>query len=147
LADAVRQIDHVKRRLIRKEVIPHKEMAFSIHAPHTRWISKGKTGVKTELGLPVSYQEDQHQFILHHQVLPEGMDSDMIVPFVEEVQRRFPPWTPSAPTAATVAQQSGEAGQNVEGERSAEERGQVKGGPGAGIGPGLCGSASALSGF
>ena len=90
MADAVRQIDHVKRRLIRKKVIPHKEMAFSIHAPHTRWISKGKTGVKTELGLPVSYQEDQHQFILHHQVLPEGVDSDMIVPFVEEVQRRYP---------------------------------------------------------
>ncbi|MDE2729796.1 MAG: hypothetical protein OXM02_13690 [Bacteroidota bacterium] len=35
---------------------------------------------KAELGLPVSYH--QHQFILHHRILHEGVDSDMIVPFV-----------------------------------------------------------------
>jgi len=90
LADTVHHIDLVERRLIKKEVIPHEEKAFSIHEPHTRWISKGKAGVKAELGLPVCYLEDQHQFILHHQVLREGVDSDMIVPFVEEAQRRYP---------------------------------------------------------
>ena len=90
LADAVHHIDLVERRLIKKEVIPHEEKVFSIHEPHTRWISKGKAGVKAELGLPVCYLEDQHQFILHHQVLHEGVDSDMIVSFVEEVQRLYP---------------------------------------------------------
>lgn len=69
LDHAVRQIDQVERRLIKKEVIPHEEKVFSVHEPHTRWISKGKAGVKVELGLPVCYLEDQHQFILHHQVL------------------------------------------------------------------------------
>ena len=90
LDHAVRQIDQVERRLIKNEVIPHEEKVFSIHEPHTRWINKGKAGVKAELGLPVCYLEDQHQFILHHEVLLEGVDSDMIVPFVEEAQRRYP---------------------------------------------------------
>ena len=90
LDHAVRQIDQVARRLIKKEVIPHEEKVFSVHEPHTRWINKGKAGVKAELGLPVCYLEDQHQFILHHQVLHEGVESDMIVEFVEQAQRRYP---------------------------------------------------------
>ena len=88
LDHAERQIDQVERRLVKKEVIPHEEKVFSVHEPHTRWISKGKAGVKAELGLPVCYH--QHQFILHHEVLHEGVDSDMIVPFVEEARRRYP---------------------------------------------------------
>ena len=90
LEHAERQIDQVERRLIKKEVISHEEKVFSVHEPHTRWICKGKAGVKAELGLPVCYLEDQHQFILHHQVLQEGVDSDMIVSFVEQAQRRYP---------------------------------------------------------
>ena len=37
-------IDQVARRLIQGEQIPHYEKPFSVHEPHTRWISKGKSG-------------------------------------------------------------------------------------------------------
>ena len=41
--------------------------------PHTRWNAKGKAGRPVELGVPVCILEDQHQFILHHRVLWEGV--------------------------------------------------------------------------
>ncbi len=90
LADAQRQIDQVDSRLWKGEVIPHDEKVFSIHEPHTRWITKGKAGVIAELGLPVCVLEDQHQLILWHQILHEGVDSDMIVGFMKEAKDRYP---------------------------------------------------------
>ena len=86
-------MDQVDRRLLRGEEIPHWEKIISVHEPHTRWINKGKAGVLAELGLPVCVLEDQHQYILHHQVLYEGTDSSMIVDFIREAQVRYPSLT------------------------------------------------------
>ena len=58
LGHAVRQIDHVERRLLRGETIPQDEKVFSIFESHTRWISKGKAGTPVELGVPVCVLED-----------------------------------------------------------------------------------------
>ena len=59
--------DQVRRRILEGE--PHAEKVFSIHKPHTRWISKGKAGVLAELGVPVALVEDEFQFILAHRIL------------------------------------------------------------------------------
>ena len=83
-------INQVDRRLVQGEVIPQDEKIFSIHEPHTRWVKKGKAGVIAELGLPVCILEDQHQFILQHEVLWQGSDSDMIVAFLEKAKGRYP---------------------------------------------------------
>lgn len=90
LAHGQRQMDQIERRLIKNETIEHEEKVFSIHEPHTRWINKGKAGIKAELGLPVCILEDQHPFILQHQVLEQGTDADMIVPFMKEAVARYP---------------------------------------------------------
>src|SRR6266568_7622829 len=66
---ADRQIDQTRRRVILGETIPHDEKVFSVFQTHTEWISKGKAGVPVELGLRVCVMEDQHRFILHHQVM------------------------------------------------------------------------------
>ena len=87
---ARRQIDHVERRLVRGETIPHAEKVFSIFEEHTRWVSKGKAGTPVELGVPVALIEDQYQFILHHRILWEGEDVDVAVPMVQEAQARYP---------------------------------------------------------
>ena len=58
LEHAVRQIDHVERRLLKGETIPQDEKVFSIFEAHTRWISKGKAGTPVELGVPVCVLED-----------------------------------------------------------------------------------------
>ena len=90
IAHARRQIGQTDRRLLRGEAIPHGEKVFSIFEPHTRWIAKGKAGCPVELGVPVCVLEDQHGFVLHHEVMWEGGDTDHAVPMVEAAQARFP---------------------------------------------------------
>ena len=86
---AVRQIDQTKRRVILGEVIPHAEKVFSIFEPHTEWISKGKAGVPVELGVKVCILEDQHQFILHHEVMQQTTDDQVTVSMVKQAKKRF----------------------------------------------------------
>ena len=87
---AARQIDQIKRRVIDGQTIPHAEKVFSIFEPHTEWISKGKAGVPVELGVKVCILEDQHQFILHHQVMAQQTDDQVTVSMVVEAKARFP---------------------------------------------------------
>ena len=84
-----RQMDQVERRLLLGETIPHEEKVFSIFEPHTRWVSKGKAGTPVELGVPVALIEDQHRFILHHEVMWAGSDVTVAVPLVKAAQERF----------------------------------------------------------
>ncbi len=83
-------VDLVDRRLLKGEKIPQSEKVFSICQPHTRWISKGKSGTPVEFGVPVCILEDQHGFILHHEVMWQGTDADYAVPMVEATQRAYP---------------------------------------------------------
>ena len=83
-------VDQIRRRILKGETIPHAEKVFSIHKPHTRWISKGKAGVTAELGLPVALVEDEHQFILAHHILWEGSDTEVAVPIIDAVQAVYP---------------------------------------------------------
>ena len=89
LSHATRRNDQVDRRLLQGEVIPQHEKVFSIFEPHTRWIAKGTAGCPVELGVPVCILEDQHGFILHHEVMWQGQDVDYAVPMVETSQQRF----------------------------------------------------------
>ncbi len=87
---AERQIDHIRRRVIQGEAIPHSEKIFSLFEPHTEWISKGKAGISQELGLRVCILEDQHQFILHHHVMEKKTDDQVTVAMVVDAKARFP---------------------------------------------------------
>lgn len=87
---AIRQIDQTQRRVMQGETIPHAEKVFSIFEPHTEWISKGKAGVPVELGVRVCVLEDQHQFILHHQVMQKQTDDQVTLAMVQQAQQRFP---------------------------------------------------------
>jgi IS5 family transposase len=83
------QIDQIYRRVFMNEKIPHQEKVFSVFEPHTEWISKGKAGVPVELGLKVCVIQDQHQFILYHQVMEKVTDSEIAVSIVRETKSRF----------------------------------------------------------
>jgi hypothetical protein len=89
MGHARRQIDQIKRRVILGEVIPHGEKVFSIFEPHTEWVSKGKAGVPVELGVKVCILEDQHQFVLHHQLMKHQSDEQVAVSMVEQAKKRF----------------------------------------------------------
>jgi hypothetical protein len=87
---AVKQVDLIRRRVIKGEKIPHNEKIFSIFEPHTEWISKGKAGVPQELGLRVCILEDQYGLILHHQVMEQETDDKVAVAMIDEAQYKFP---------------------------------------------------------
>ena len=87
---AERQIDQIRRRVLAGDVIAHHEKVFSIFEPHTEWISKGKAGVPVELGLRVCILEDQHGFVLHHQVMEKQTDDEVAVRMVEQSQAICP---------------------------------------------------------
>jgi IS5 family transposase len=89
VAHAVRQIEQTRRRVILGEVIPHGEKVFSIFQPHTEWISKGKAGVPVEFGVKVCILQDQHQFILHHQVMQNQTDDAVTLEMVAQARQRF----------------------------------------------------------
>jgi hypothetical protein len=90
LGDAERQIDQIRRRVLLGQTIPHGEKLFSIFQRHTEWIVKGKAGVPVELGLRVAVVEDQHRFILTHQVLEHTTDEQVAVALMQQAQARFP---------------------------------------------------------
>lgn len=89
-AHARRQIDQIRKRVVRGEKIPHDEKTFSIFEEHTEWISKGKAGVPQELGLRVCILEDQYGFILHHHVMQKQTDDKVTLQMVREAKKRFP---------------------------------------------------------
>ena len=90
LGDAERQIDQIRRRVLLGQTIPHGEKLFSIFQRHTEWIVKGKAGVPVELGLRVAVVEDQHRFILTHQVMEKSTDDQVAVALIEQAKARFP---------------------------------------------------------
>ncbi len=90
MADADRQIDQTTHRVVEGKTIPHGEKVFSIFEPHTEWVVKGKAGVPVELGLKVCIMEDQHQFLLHHQVMEKQTDDQVAISMVSETMARFP---------------------------------------------------------
>ena len=87
---ADRQAEQITRRVIKGERIAHEDKVFSIFEPHTEWISKGKAGVPVEFGVKVCILEDQHQFILHHQLMVQQTDDQVTLSMVTEAQQRFP---------------------------------------------------------
>jgi len=89
LQHAERQIDQIRRRVLEGETIPHEEKVFSIFQPHTEWVQKGKAGVPVELGLKVCVLEDQHGFILHHQVMQKTTDEQVAVAMTQKANERF----------------------------------------------------------
>lgn len=89
IAHAERQIDQIRRRVIDGETIAHHEKVFFIFEAHTEWLSKGKAGVPQEMGLSVCVLEDQHGFILHHQVMEQERDVDVAVAMVAEAKNKF----------------------------------------------------------
>ena len=90
IAHVRRFADQIERRVLRGEKIPHGEKVFSIFEEHTRWISKGKAGTPFELGVPVSIVEDGTGFVLGHEIMWTGGDTDVAVPLVKRCLKAVP---------------------------------------------------------
>ena len=84
-----KHIDLVERRILKGEKIPHQEKMFSIFEPHTEWLNKGKLHKNCELGLNTLIVTDQHQFILHHEVMQKQVDVHMTIPVSKTISKKY----------------------------------------------------------
>ena len=89
IVHAKRQIDQIRRRVINGVTIPHNEKVFSVFEEHTKWIVKGKAGVRQELGMNVCVVKDQFGFIPHHRVMEDESDVSIALPIIRETKEQF----------------------------------------------------------
>jgi IS5 family transposase len=85
----IKHLDLVERRLIREDIIPHREKVFSLFEPHTQWIAKGKLFPPVELGHKLLVTTDQHELILDYRVMEQLADVDEVVPLADRLLSRY----------------------------------------------------------
>src|ERR1700688_132296 len=80
-------LEQARRRVLMGESVPNAEKIFSIFEPHTERINRGKPPQPVEFGHRVLVIEDQVGFIMHYQVLGNGVqDKDVAVPSLRAAQ-------------------------------------------------------------
>ena len=85
----VKHIDLVDRRILKGEVIPHAEKMMSIFEDYTEWVVKGKSHPSVELGKKLSITSDQYGLIIHHKVMHEEQDRDIVVEITDSVLNKY----------------------------------------------------------
>lgn len=90
MADRVRQVVKQTRARIFEGITRFPGKVVSVFEPHTEIIRKGKLSKPTEFGNVVEVQEAEKQIITNYRVFAERpSDRELLVPAVEEHQRRF----------------------------------------------------------
>ena len=80
-------LEQTRRRVVLGESVPNAEKIFSVFESHTELINRGKTPQPVEFGHRVLVLEDQLGFIVHYQVLDNGVqDKDVAVSGLQEAQ-------------------------------------------------------------
>jgi len=86
---ADKHTDLMKRRILKREDIPHEEKIFSVFEPCTEWISRGKANRTVESGIKICIATDHHGFILKHQVMQKQQDAGVLIPLTEALLQRY----------------------------------------------------------
>ena len=90
MAGRVRQVMKQTKARVFHGITRYPGKIVSLFEPHTEIIRKGKASKPTEFGKMVQVQEAENQIITHYEVFAERpSDSDLLVPAVQEHQRRL----------------------------------------------------------
>jgi transposase, IS5 family len=82
-------LEQTRRRVVLGESVPNTDKVFSMFEPHTELINRGKTPQPVEFGHRVLVLEDQLGFIVHYQVLGNGVqDKDVAVSSLKAAQSK-----------------------------------------------------------
>ena len=85
----VKHIDLVDRRILQGETIPHAEKMMSIFESYTEWVVKGKSRPCVELGKKLSITSDQFGLILHHKVMDNEQDRDVVIEIADHMLNKY----------------------------------------------------------
>ena len=75
----IKHMDLLERRILKGETIPHEEKMMSIFETYTEWIVKGKSRPSVELGKKLTITSDQFHLVLHHKIMNQEHDRDIVV--------------------------------------------------------------------
>jgi len=90
MAGRVRQVVRQTKARVFRGITQYPHKIVSLFEPHTEIIRKGKASKPNEFGKLVQVQEAENQIITHYEVFAERPeDSQLLVPAVEQHQRRF----------------------------------------------------------
>ena len=85
----VKHIDLLERRIVKGETIPHAEKMMSIFETYTEWVAKGKFRPSVEFGKKVSITTDQFDLIVHHIVMSDQQDRDVVVEIADALLNKY----------------------------------------------------------
>ena len=85
----VKHIDLLERRIVKGETIPHAEKMMSIFETYTEWVAKGKFNPSVEFGKKLSITTDQFDLIVHHKVMSDEQDRDIVVEIADAVLHKY----------------------------------------------------------
>jgi transposase, IS5 family len=78
-----------ERRVLREETVPNAEKIFSLFEAHTELIRRGKTPNPIQFGHRVMVWEDPLGFIVHYQVVANGLvDNDIVKESLQQAQAK-----------------------------------------------------------
>lgn len=81
---------NARRRVLEDQKLAHGEKIFSIFEPHTELIKRGKQPDPIQFGHRVLVIEDALGFVVGYRVVKDGvLDQDLVVPVMNELQKRF----------------------------------------------------------
>jgi hypothetical protein len=86
---AVKHINLLERRILKGETIPHAEKMMSIFETYTEWVAKGKFHPSVEFGKKVSITTDQFDLIVHHAVMSDEQDRDIVIEIADTVLNKY----------------------------------------------------------
>jgi hypothetical protein len=85
----IKHINLIERRVIKGEIIPHEEKIFSIFEPHTKWINKGKSHKRVELGHKILLTTNQKSLIVDYKVMKQAMDAKEILELKDRAVKKM----------------------------------------------------------
>jgi len=85
----VKHVGLLDRRIMKGETIPHAEKMMSIFETYTEWVAKGKFNPSVEFGKKVSITTDQFDLIVHHVVMSDVQDRDIVVEIADAMLYKY----------------------------------------------------------
>jgi IS5 family transposase len=86
----IQACDQARRRVLQEELVATGEKLFSLFAPPTQVIKRGKVPQPVEFGHRVLGIEDGAGFVCHYAILPHGAeDREVVVTEMRQVQQRL----------------------------------------------------------
>jgi hypothetical protein len=85
----IKHIDLLERRIVKGETIPHCEKMMSIFETYTEWVAKGKFQPSVEFGKKLSITTDQFDLIVHHIVMDNQQDRDIVVEIADAMLHKY----------------------------------------------------------